>query len=184
MLPLELRYVFKGYVLKMLNPLYSSKKAGTYWNTAYSGDWKQEAGITIYTLDPYFIIKTCNQAKGAPHEIATILVDTLLTRIMQFAKAEKRIHGNYDIGQTQTITNGSQIKLRRVQIDREPDGTLRISHQAHIENLSNIKANMHNDKASGRTARSKVSWIATWTHIDAAFAMGRLRQKTPDNINS
>jgi Reverse transcriptase (RNA-dependent DNA polymerase) len=30
MLPLELRSVFKGYVLKMLKPLYSTKEAGTY----------------------------------------------------------------------------------------------------------------------------------------------------------
>jgi hypothetical protein len=37
-LPLKLRSVFKGYVLKMLKPLYGTKEAGTYWNTAYSGD--------------------------------------------------------------------------------------------------------------------------------------------------
>jgi hypothetical protein len=35
MLPLELRSVFKGYVLKMLKLLYGTKKDGTYWNTAY-----------------------------------------------------------------------------------------------------------------------------------------------------
>jgi hypothetical protein len=35
-----------------------------------------------------------------------------------------------------------------------------------------------------RTARGKVSWIATWTSPDAAFAMGRLSQITPENINS
>jgi hypothetical protein len=55
---------------------------------------KQEAGITLYTLDPYFRTKTCNQAKGALPEIAAILVDTLMTRNKQFAKAEERIHGN------------------------------------------------------------------------------------------
>jgi hypothetical protein len=61
--------------------------------------------------------KTCNQAKGAPHGIAAIFVDcTLMTRNKQFAKAEERIHSNYDIGQAQTITNGSQIKLGGVQI--------------------------------------------------------------------
>jgi Reverse transcriptase (RNA-dependent DNA polymerase) len=38
-LPLELRSVFKDYVLKMLKPLYGTKEAGTYWNAAYSGDW-------------------------------------------------------------------------------------------------------------------------------------------------
>jgi hypothetical protein len=55
---------------------------------------------------------TCNQAKDAPHEIAVILVhDTLMTGNMQFAKAEERMHSNYDIGQTRTITNGSQIKF-------------------------------------------------------------------------
>jgi Reverse transcriptase (RNA-dependent DNA polymerase) len=70
MLPLELRSVFKGYVLKMLKPLNGSKEAGTYWNAAYSGDWKQKAGITPHTLDPCFITKTCNQAKGYPQGIA------------------------------------------------------------------------------------------------------------------
>jgi hypothetical protein len=35
LLPLELSSVFKGYVLKILNPLYGTKEAGTYWNTAY-----------------------------------------------------------------------------------------------------------------------------------------------------
>jgi hypothetical protein len=35
MLPLELRSVFNGYVLKMLKPLYGTKEAETYWNTAY-----------------------------------------------------------------------------------------------------------------------------------------------------
>jgi hypothetical protein len=40
------------------------------------------------------------------------------------------------------------------------------------------------DIASVRTARGKVSWIATWTRPDAAFAMGRLSQITPENINS
>jgi hypothetical protein len=55
---------------------------------------KQEAGITLHTLDPYFRTKTCNQAKGALPEIAAILVDTLMTRNKQFAKAEERIHGN------------------------------------------------------------------------------------------
>jgi hypothetical protein len=38
-LPLELRSVFKDYVLKMLKPLYGTKEAGSYWNAAYSGDW-------------------------------------------------------------------------------------------------------------------------------------------------
>jgi Reverse transcriptase (RNA-dependent DNA polymerase) len=97
MLPLELRSVCKGYVLKMLKPLYSKKEAGTYWNTTYSGDWKQKAGITPYMLDPCFMTKTCNQAKRAPHGIAAILVDcTLMTRNKQFAKAEELIHSNYD----------------------------------------------------------------------------------------
>jgi hypothetical protein len=87
-------------------------------------------------------------------------------------------------GQTHTVTNGSQIKLGGVQIGRDPDGTLHISHQAHIKNISNIKANLHNDIASVRTARGKVSWIATLASLDAAFAMGRLSQMTPENINS
>jgi hypothetical protein len=38
--------------------------------------------------------------------------------------------------------------------------------------------------ATVRTARGKVSWIATWTRPDATFAMGRLSQITPENINS
>jgi hypothetical protein len=71
-----------------------------------------------------------------------------------------------------------------VQIGRNPDGTLRISQEAFIENLSNIKADFHNDIAAGRTARGKVSWIATWTRPDATFAMGRPSQITPENINS
>jgi hypothetical protein len=33
-LPLELRFVFKGYVLKMLKPLYDTKEAWTYRNAA------------------------------------------------------------------------------------------------------------------------------------------------------
>jgi hypothetical protein len=42
-----------------------------------------------------FYDKTCNQAKGAPHGIAAILVDfTLMTRNKQFAKAEELIHSN------------------------------------------------------------------------------------------
>jgi hypothetical protein len=71
-----------------------------------------------------------------------------------------------------------------VQIGRDPDGTLRTSQEAYIENLSNIKANLHNDIASVRTARGKVSWIVSWTRPDLAFAMGRLSQITPVNINS
>jgi hypothetical protein len=107
-----------------------------------------------------------------------------MTRNKQFAKAEELIHSNYDIGQAQTITNGSQIKLGGVQIGRDPDSTLRITQEAYVENLSNIKAHLHNDIASVHTARGKVSWIATWTRPDAAFAMGRLSQITPENINS
>jgi Reverse transcriptase (RNA-dependent DNA polymerase) len=57
-LPLELRSVFKGYVLKMLKPLYGTKEAGTYWNAAYSGDWKQKVGVTSSTLDPCFMAAT------------------------------------------------------------------------------------------------------------------------------
>jgi Reverse transcriptase (RNA-dependent DNA polymerase) len=184
-LPLELRSVFQGYVLKMLKPLYGTKEAGTYWSTAYSGDWKQKAGLTPYTLDPCFMTTTCDQAKGDPHGIAAILVnDILMTRNKQFAKNEERIHSNYDIGQTQTISSGSQINFGRVQIGRDPVGTLRISQQAYIENLSNIKANLHKYIASVLTARGKVSLIATWTRPYAAFAMGRLSQITPENISS
>jgi hypothetical protein len=129
--------------------------------------------------------KTCNQAKGAPHGIAAIIVDgSFMTRNKQFAKAEERIHSNHDIGQAQTIINGTQIELIWVQIGRDPDGTLRISQQAYIENLSNIKAHLHNDIASVLTARGKVSWIASWTRPDLAFAMGRLSQIIPENINS
>jgi hypothetical protein len=183
-LPLELRSVFKGYVLQMLKPFYGKKEAGTYWNTAYSGDRKQKADVTPYTLDPCFMTKACNQAKDAPHGIAAILVDdTLMTRNKQFAKAEERIHRNYDTLQTQTVTNGSQIKLGGVQIGRDPDGTLRISQEAYIENQSNIKADLRNDIPSLRTARGKVSWIATCTRPDAAFAMGRHSQINPENIN-
>jgi hypothetical protein len=84
-------------------------------------------------LDPCFMTKTCNQAKEAPHGIAAILDDgTLMTRNRQSAKAEERIHSNYNIGQVQTITNGSQIKLGGVQIGRDPDGTLRMSQEAYI----------------------------------------------------
>jgi hypothetical protein len=107
-----------------------------------------------------------------------------MTGNKHFAKAEELMHSNYDMGQTQTVTNGSQIKFRGVQIGRDPDGTLRISQQAYIKNLSNIKADLHNDMDSVRTARGKVSWIATWTRSDAAFAIERLSQITPENINS
>jgi hypothetical protein len=101
---------------------------------------------------------TCSQAKEAPHGIAAILVDdTLLTGNKHFAKAEELMHSNYDIKETQTVTNGSQIKFGGVQIGRDPDGTLRISLQDYIERLSNIKADLHNDIASVRTARGKVS---------------------------
>jgi hypothetical protein len=66
-------------------------------------------------------------------------------------------HSNYDMGQAQTITNGLQIKFGGVKIGRDPDGTLHISQEAYIENLSNIKADLFNDIASVRTARGKVS---------------------------
>jgi hypothetical protein len=155
-LPLELRSVFKCYVLMMLKPLYGTKEAGTYWNAAYSGDWKQKVGVTSSTQDPCFITATRNQAKDAPHGIAAILVDyTLMTGNKQFAKSEELIHNNYDMGQTQTITNGSQIKFGGVQIGRDPDDILRISQESYIENLSNIKADLHNDIASVHTARGK-----------------------------
>jgi hypothetical protein len=159
----------------MLKPLYGTTEAETYWNAAYAGDWKQKVGVTSSTLDPCFMTATCYQAKDAPRGIVAILVDdTLMTGNMQFAKAEERMHSNYDMGQTQTITNGSQMKFGGAQIGRDPDGTLRISQEAYIDNLSNIKADLHNDIASVRTARGKISWIATWTRPDAAFAMGRL----------
>jgi hypothetical protein len=98
-----------------------------------------------------------------------------MTGNKRFAKAEELVHSNYDMRQTQTVTNGSQIKFGGVQIGRDPDGTLRISQEACIENLSNIKADLHNDIASVRTARGEVSWIATWTRFDAAFAIRILR---------
>jgi hypothetical protein len=111
----------------MMKPLYSTKEAGTYWNAAYLGDWKQKSGITPYTLDPCFMSKTCNQAKGTPHGIAAILVgDTLMTGNKHFARAEELMHSNYDMKETQTVTNGSQIKFGGVQIGRDLDGTLRI----------------------------------------------------------
>jgi hypothetical protein len=95
MLPLELRSVFKGYVLKMLKPLYGTKEAVTYWNAAYSGDWKQKVGVTSSTLDPCFMTAMCNQAKDAPHGIAAIVVDdTLMTGNKHFAKAEELMHSN------------------------------------------------------------------------------------------
>jgi hypothetical protein len=132
-IPLELRSVFKGYVLRMLKPLYGTTEAETYWNAAYAGDWKQKVGVTSSTLDPCFMTATCYQAKDAPRGIVAILVDdTLMTGNMQFAKAEERMHSNYDMGQTQTITNGSQMKFGGVQIARNPDGTLRISQEAYI----------------------------------------------------
>jgi Reverse transcriptase (RNA-dependent DNA polymerase) len=62
-LPLELRSVFKGYALMMLKHLYGTKEAETYWNAAYSGYWMQKVGVTSSTLDPCFMIATCNQAK-------------------------------------------------------------------------------------------------------------------------
>jgi hypothetical protein len=128
---------------------------------------------------------TSNQAKDAPHGIAAILVnDTLMTDNKHFAKAEELMHRNYGVGQTLTVTNGSLIKFGGVQIGRDPDGTLLVSQEAYIEKLSNIKADLHNDTPSMRIARSKVSCFATWTRPDAAFAMGRLSQKTPENINS
>jgi hypothetical protein len=97
---------------------------------------------------------TCNQAKDALYGIGPMLVDdTLMTGNKHFAKTEELMHSNYDMGQTQTVTNGSQIKFGGVQIGQDPDGTLRISQEAYIENLSNIKADLHNDIASIRTAR-------------------------------
>jgi hypothetical protein len=69
----------------------------------------------------------CNQAKDAPNGIAAIRVDdTLMTGNMQFAKAEERVHSTYDMGQTNTITNGSLMKFGGVQIGRDPNGSLRM----------------------------------------------------------
>jgi hypothetical protein len=55
-----------------------------------------------------------------------------MTGNKHFAKAEELMHSNYDMGQLQSIINGSQIKLGGVQIGRDPDGTLRISQEAYI----------------------------------------------------
>jgi hypothetical protein len=83
----------------MLKHLYGTKGAGTYWNAAYSGDWKQKVGVTSSTLDPCFMTATYNQAKVAPHRIAAILVDdTVMTGNKHFAKAEELMHSNYDMG--------------------------------------------------------------------------------------
>jgi hypothetical protein len=82
----------------MLKPLSVTKEAGTYWNAAYSGDWKQKVGVTLSKLDPCFMTATCNQAKDAPHEISAILVDdTLMNGNKHFAKAEELMHSNYDM---------------------------------------------------------------------------------------
>jgi hypothetical protein len=65
-------------------------------------------GVTSSTLDPCLMTATSNQAKDARHGIAAILVDdTLMTGNKQFAKAEELMHSNYDMRQTQAITNGS-----------------------------------------------------------------------------
>jgi hypothetical protein len=73
--------------------------------------------------------------KMLTHGIADILVDgTLLTANKQFAKAEERMHINYDMGQTHIIANGSQTKFGGAQIGRDPNGTLRISHHAYNKN--------------------------------------------------
>jgi hypothetical protein len=61
-----------------------------------------------------------------------------MTGSKHFAKAEELMHSNYDMRQTQTVTNGSQIKFGGEHIGRDPDGTLRISQEAYIENQSNI----------------------------------------------
>jgi hypothetical protein len=128
--------------------------------------------FTLYTLDLCFMTAACNQTKDGPHGIAAVLVDdTLITDTEQFAKAEERVHSSYHIGQTQTITNGSLIKFDGMQIDRDPDGTLCISQQGYFENLLNIKADLHNNIASVRTARSRLSWVAIWTHPDTAVVM-------------
>jgi hypothetical protein len=82
-LPLELRSVFKGYALNA-EAFVRYKEDGTYWNAAYSGDWKQKVGVISSTLDPCFITTTCNQAKDSPHGIAAIIVDdTLMTGVMR-----------------------------------------------------------------------------------------------------
>jgi hypothetical protein len=115
-------------------------------------------GVTPSTLDPYFMTATCNAAKDATHGIAAILVDdTLMTGNRQFVKSEEPMQTNHDMGNTQIITNVSQIKFGGVQIGRDPDNTLRISQKVYIENPSNSKADLLFDIASVRTARGKVS---------------------------
>jgi hypothetical protein len=100
-----------------LKPWYGTKEAGTYWNAAYSGDWRLKLGVTSFTLNLCFMTATKNQAKDAPHGIAAILVDdTLMTENMQLAKAEELMQSNYDMGQTKTITNSSHIMVGGVQI--------------------------------------------------------------------
>jgi hypothetical protein len=163
----------------MMKPLYGTKEAGTYWSAAHSGDWKQKFGVNPSKLDPCFMTATCNQAKAAPHGIVAILVDdTLRTGKQQFAKATERMHSNYDMKQTQIVTNDSQIKFGRVKIGRDPEGTLGTYQQAYIEILSNTEAVLHNDIASVLTARRKISRISTWTCPDYVFAMGRLSKIT------
>jgi hypothetical protein len=100
--PVELRFVFKGYVLKMVKPLIGTKEAGIYRNAAYYlGDWKQKLDVISSTIGPYFMSATCNQAKDAPHGIAAITVDaTLMTGNKLSAKAaellcEARTHVPY-----------------------------------------------------------------------------------------
>jgi hypothetical protein len=70
-----------------------------------------------------------------------------------------------------------------VQIGRDPDGALRISQEAYIEYLSNIKADLRNDIASVRTGRQSV----LDRYMDpsrSSLRMGRLSQISPENINS
>jgi hypothetical protein len=86
-----------GYVVKMLKPLYGPKDAGTYWNAAYSGDWRQKVGVSPSTLDPCFITTTCNQAKDAPYGITAILVDAT------FMTGNKKLAINEDPSTATTI---------------------------------------------------------------------------------
>jgi hypothetical protein len=52
-----------------------------------------------------------------------------MTGKMQFAKAEERMHSKYDVDKHRPSLT---IGFDGVQIGRDPDGALRISHQAYI----------------------------------------------------
>lgn len=193
-LPKELRSKLRGYVLKILAPIYGVKEAGCYFTTKYINMHIKDLRMISTILDKFLLYRlkeialiengTRDQKAGqtypdSPDGCCALQVDDgLFTGTDEFRQDEREMHKQLKMGSGMDLEKDGKLEFSGVTFVKE--GADIIAHQrnyveAKIEKVRPEKGVMM-ERTTAKQIAGTLAWIATQTAPQISIEVSKLNQ--------